>query len=347
MATIKKRVDQDGKTKFQARIRLKGHPTETATFERLTDAKKWIQQTESAIREGRYFKTSESKKRTLGQMIDRYIELFKTEKGRRAQLIWWKERLGNYAIADITPALIAEGRDDLIKGITKKGTIRNPSTVVRYIAALSHVFTVGIKEFGWIETSPVSKITKPREAAGRVRFLSDEERSRLLEACKVSESPILYMVVVLALSTGMRCSELMNLTWSQIDFMRQQIILEKTKNKTCRTIPLANLALELLKQHAQGGGLKTNLLFPGKIPNKPIAIRRPWLAAIKLAGIKNFRFHDLRHSAASYMAMTGSSLVDIGILLGHKRLEVTRRYSHLSQQHMSKVVERMNEEIFG
>jgi integrase len=347
MATINKRVDKDGKVKFQVSIRLKGFPTQTDTFERLTDAKRWVQQTEAAMREGRHFKTAEAKKRTLGEMIDKYIELFKPEKGRNAQLIWWKARLGKYVLADITPAIIALGRDDLLKENTKRGRIRTSSTVVRYIAALSHVFTVGIKEFGWIETSPVSKITKPKEPPGRVRFLSDEERVRLLEACKVSDSPILYLVVVLAISSGMRASELMTLTWSQIDFIRQQIILEKTKNKTHRTIPLTGLALDLLKEHAKEGGLKTNLVFPGKIPNKPIAIRRSWLTALKKAQIKNFRFHDLRHSAASYMAMTGSSLVEIGILLGHKRLEVTKRYSHLSQQHLSKMVERMNEEIFG
>jgi integrase len=218
---------------------------------------------------------------------------------------------------------------------------------VRYIAAISHVFTVGIKEFGWVESSPVAKISKPREPAGRVRFLSDEEREKLLDACKVSESPILYTVVVVAISTGMRCSELMNLIWSQIDFARQQIILEKTKNGTCRTIPLVGLALELLKKHLEERGLKTQLLFPGKVVSKPIAIRRPWLTALKKAGIQDFKFHDLRHCAASYMAMSGSSLVEIGILLGHKRLEVTKRYSHLSQKHISKVVERMNQEVFG
>ncbi len=76
-------------------------------------------------------------------------------------------------------------------------------------------------------------------------------------------------------------------------------------------------------------------------------LRKAWISALKQAGIKDFRFHDLRHSAASYMAMSGSSLVEIGILLGHKHLEVSRRYSHLTQKHISKVVERMNEEIFG
>ena len=347
MATITKRVDQEGEVKYQARVRLKGYPTQTATFKRITDAKKWVQDTESAIREGRHFKISEAKKRTFADMINRYIDLFKPEKGRLAQLVWWRERLGNYVLADITPAMIAQGREDLLNSNTKRGKIRNPATVVRYIAAISHVFTIGIKEFGWVETSPVSKISKPKESAGRVRFLSDEERGALLEVCKKSESPILYPIVVIALSTGMRQSEIMNLKWSQIDFIRQQIILEKTKNKTCRTIPLASLALELLRKRAQEGGLKTNLVFPGKIPSKPMAIRRPWLRAIREARIKDFRFHDLRHSAASYMAMTGSSLVDIGILLGHKRLEVTKRYSHLSQEHLSRVVERMNGEIFG
>ncbi len=347
MATINKRVDQEGKVKYQARVRLKGCPTQTATFTRITDARKWVQQTEAAIREGRHFKTSESKKRTLGAMIDRYIDLFKPEKGRRAQLIWWRDRLGKHALADITPALIASGRDYLLNTLTQKGQPRSPSTVVRYIAAISHVFTIGIKEFGWVESSPVAKISKPREPAGRVRFLSDEEREKLLDACRVSESLILYTVVVVAISTGMRCSELMNLTWSQVDFARQQIILEKTKNGTCRTIPLVGFALELLKKHLEKRGLKTQLLFPGRVASKPIAIRRPWLAALKKAGVQDFKFHDLRHCAASYMAMSGSSLVEIGILLGHKRLEVTKRYSHLSQKHISKVVERMNQEVFG
>jgi integrase len=347
MATINKRVDQDGRMRFQVIVRLKGHPTQTATFSRITDAKKWAQQTEAAIREGRYFKTAEAKKHSLADMIDRYIELFDPPSYKKAQLEWWKQFLGRYLLCDITPAMIASGRDELLKGITKRGRQRSPSTAVRYIAAISHVFTIGIKEFGWLEASPVSKITKPREPAGRVRFLSDEERERLLSACKHSYSPFLYIVVVLALSSGMRLSEIMNLTWQQVDLQRRQIILQKTKNKTHRVIPLANLALELLQQHLQERQLHSNLLFPGKIIGKPIDIRKAWISALKQARIEDFRFHDLRHSAASYMAMSGSSLVDIGILLGHKRLEVTKRYSHLSERHISEVVERMNERIFG
>ena len=347
MATINKRKDQDGKDRFQAIIRLKGTPTQTATFTRLTDAKKWIQRTEAAIREGRHFKIAEAKKHTLGEMLDRYIEQFNPPDYKKAQLIWWKEQLGKHLLCDITPVMIAGKRDELLQATTKRGTQRSPSTVVRYIAALSHVFTIGIKEFGWVEASPISKISKPREPNGRVRFLSDEERERLLNVCKSSDNPFLYIVVVLAISTGMRQSEIMHLTWEQIDLNRKSIILEKTKNKTRRMIPLAGLALGLLQKHLEAKKLHHHLLFPGRISGKPMDLRKAWLSALKQAEIKDFKFHDLRHSAASYLAMSGCSLVEIGILLGHKRLEVTKRYSHLSQQHLSKIVERMNEEIFG
>ncbi len=73
MASIEERRNSEGKVTYRAKIRIKGSPTETATFIRKTDAKKWVQQIEAAIREGRHFKTSESKRRTFGEMIDRYI----------------------------------------------------------------------------------------------------------------------------------------------------------------------------------------------------------------------------------------------------------------------------------
>lgn len=135
----KQEKDQNGKMRFQVIIRLKGTPSQIATFTRLTDAKKWAQHTEAAIREGRHFKTSEAKKHTLENMVDRYIELFNPPDYKKAQLIWWKKRLGSHILCDITPAMIANGRDELLKGISKRGVQRSPSTAVRYIAALSHL----------------------------------------------------------------------------------------------------------------------------------------------------------------------------------------------------------------
>lgn len=122
-------------------------------------------------------------------MIDRYIQLFHPPRPKEAHLVWWKERIGSYFLSDITPALIAEGRDWLPNTPTAKGAKRSPSTVVRYIAFISHVFTIGIKEFGWVETSPITNVSKPRDLNGRVRFLNDEEREHLLTACRQSNSP--------------------------------------------------------------------------------------------------------------------------------------------------------------
>ena len=181
MANIQKRVSKDGKVTYRVQIRLKGYPTQTASFQRKTDASRWAQQVETAIREGRHFKTAESKKRTLSELIDKYIAQVlptkpKSLEKQKAQLTWWKEQLGAYSLADITPAMIAEYRDRLLEEVTRRGTKRSNSTVVRYMAALSHAFTVAVREWGWIEDSPLRKVTKPKEPSGRVRFLDDDER---------------------------------------------------------------------------------------------------------------------------------------------------------------------------
>lgn len=347
MATIKARKDKNGKTRFQVIIRRKGYPTQTATFLRKTDARKWEQDIESAIRDGHHFKTSKAKKHTLNEMIDRYLAQQQISKCTRAQLEWWKKAIGSCLIADVSPSYIAEKRNELLRTQTPRGSLRCPATVCRYLSALSHVFTIGIKEFDWVETNPVRNVTKPKEPPGRVRFLDVQERARLLEACQKISSPYLYCVVILAISTGMRQGEIMNLKWTDLDLFRKQLILEKTKNGTRRTVPIVRLAYDLLKDLYENRNRATDLLLPGKKFNKPIDLRKLWLKALKEAKIENFRFHDLRHTAASYLAMNGASLAEIGTLLSHLHIEVTRRYSHLSNQHISTMVEKMNEAIFG
>lgn len=352
MANIEKRSTKNGKTTFRVKVRLKGFPVQHATFERLTDARRWAQQTEAAIREGRHFKTTEAKRRTLGEMIDRYIKDIlphkpKNKKNRTLHLNWWKNEIGQYALADASPALIAEQRDKLARGTTSRGTSRSPSTVVRYLAALSHVFTLAVKEWGWLDDTPMRKVTKPKEPRGRVRFLSDEERTRLLAACKESESTYLYTIVVLALSTGGRRMEILGLRWKDVDFNRNIITLHETKNGERRVLALTGHALELIKQHSIARHLKSDLVFPGRNLNTPIDIRTPWETALKRAEISDFKFHDLRHSCASYLAMNGASLAEIAEILGHKTLQMVKRYAHLSDTHTSKVVASMNEKIFG
>lgn len=352
MASIKEKKDKDGKIRFYVQIRIKGCKPQYGSFKRKTDAERWIQQIESAIREGRHFKTTEAKKHTLGQLIDRYIADVlptkkKCEQRQGAQLLWWKSQIGCYLLSDLTPSIIAEKRDVLLKGITKQGKQRSPSTVVRYMAALSHALTIAVKEWGWLEDSPISKVTKPKEPRGRVRFLDEEERAKLLTAIKDSTNIYLYTIVVLALSTGMRQGEILNLKWSDVDLEKERVILHETKNGEIRQVAIAGHALDLLKQLDKIRRLDTHLLFPGKSPKKPIDIRSAWESALKKADISNFKFHDLRHTAASYLAMNGASLAEISEVLGHKTLAMVKRYAHLSATHTAGVITRMNEKIFG
>jgi integrase len=352
MASIEKRTTQNNEIAYRVKVRLKGFPIQTATFSRLTDARKWAQHTESAIREGRYFKTSEARKHTLAETIDRYCEQVlptkpKSAKDQTTQLQWWKQAIGCQVLADITPALVAKCRDDLFKGKTTRGEERRPSTVNRYLAALSHVFTVALKEWGWVNDNPVLKISKPKEDRGRSRFLSDNERARLLQACRESSNGWLELIVTLCLSTGARKMEIIGLRWPDVDLDRGVITLHQTKNGERRVLPLVSHAHTMMQAHAKVRHLHCEWVFPSNKADKPIEIRKPWEVAIEKAEIKDFRFHDLRHSAASYLAMNGASLAEIAEILGHKTLQMVKRYAHLSEAHTSKVVERMNQKIFS
>jgi integrase len=361
MASIQKRTSAEGKTTFRVQIRLKGFPSQTATFDRLTDARQWIQQTETAIKEGRYFKKSEARKRTLGEAIDRYFKDVLSHKknpvNQTLYLNWWKDALGDYMLSDITAARIVEKRGELMGSVNQYGRKVGATTANRYTQGLSHLFSVAMKEWEWVDSNPVLNIRKHKESRGRVRFLSDDERAALLAACKDSTNPYLYPVVVLALSTGARKMEILPLQWKDIDLERRSIVLHETKNGERRVLPLQGHAYQLIQSlHAQRQ-LNCAFVFPsdkvtrddktGAYSYQPIDIRRAWEYAIKGAGIEDFRFHDLRHSAASYLAMNGASLAEIAEVLGHKTLQMVKRYAHLSEAHTSSVVASMNERIFG
>src|SRR5262249_6726480 len=173
------------------------------------------------------------------------------------------------------------------------------STVRGYLAALSHAFTTAVREWGWLDDSPMRKVSKPKQPRGRVCFLSDEERTRLLAACQASRNPHLYLVVVLALSCGARKGELVSLRWPDVDLKRATLTFQHTKNGERRTVPLTGQALTLMQQHAKVRRLATLLVFPNPTGTRPANIRAAWQGAVRRAGIENFRFHDLRHSAAS------------------------------------------------
>ena len=129
MANIEKRKSKNGTISYRAKVRIKGFPSQSATFDRKSDAKEWSQSIEASMREGRYFKNRESKKHTLSEIIDRYIEEImplkpKSMVSQTIQLLWWKKTIGGYLICDITPSLISKTRDDLYKEKTTRESRR-------------------------------------------------------------------------------------------------------------------------------------------------------------------------------------------------------------------------------
>lgn len=356
MASIEERLSQNGEKTYRVKVRLKGKPAETATFKRLTDAKKWAASIESAIREGRHFKSSEAKKNSFGDMIDRYIKSILPQKPKslakqKMQLEWWKSQLGAYTLADITPSNISSCKDKLLNEYIDKDKSRkrSPATVVRYLAALSHCYSIAVNEWGLVQDSPMKKVKKPKEPRGRVRFLDDKERERLLEECKKSKSKFLYPIVITAISTGMRYSEILNLTWDKVDLKRGIATIEETKNGERRAVPITGLCKEVLQGLFTQRRIDTNLLFPesGKQNPRPVVIRDSWESALEAAKISDFRFHDLRHCTASYLAMNGATLSEVAEVLGHKTLAMVKRYSHMTEAHTSAIVEKMNKKLFG
>lgn len=327
--------------------------TRTASFQRKTDAKSWAANIESELRRGKYVADAEALRRTVGDLVDRYIRELphkarnKSSAKTKQQLEWWKAELGRVAIADCTPAVVIEARDRLAQGTASNGRPRGRSTVNRYLAALSHAFSTAVREWQWTDTNPVASVSKLAEPRGRTRFLSDDERARLLEACRASRNPDLYSVVVLALSTGARRGEILGLRWGDVDLPRGVIVLRDTKNTDTRAAPLVSHAHELLKARKKVRRVDTDMVFPGRKKHRPQDIKKSWHAALAAAGIEDFRFHDLRHSAASYLAMSGATLAEIAEVLGHRTLQMVKRYAHLTEAHTSRVVARMNAGIFG
>uniref|UniRef100_UPI0005B3BB95 tyrosine-type recombinase/integrase n=1 Tax=Anaplasma marginale TaxID=770 RepID=UPI0005B3BB95 len=226
-----------------------------------------------------------------------------------------------------------------------KGVIRSRSTCNRYLATLSHLMSVCTKQWEWTNENPVKKISREREPRERTRFLSPQERTQLLEACRQSDNPYLFLFTVLLLSTGCRYNEIRCLRWTDIDLTHGKILITKSKNTDMRSIPIRGLALTLLRKHASQS-LSLGYVFPSKTKNKPLELRRAYRTAIKRAGLQNFRGHDTRHSYATEMLALGLSLGEIGHLLGHRSVSQTRRYSHLVESRSIDAVEKMSEHIF-
>lgn len=355
MATIIERKNTKGEKYYQAKIRMKGYPHESACFESKTKAVKWAKQIETAMEEGRYFKTAEAKKHTLAELIDRYIDFELPQRKSdhdkfKMQLLWWKDKIGAYLLSDITPALLSKCKENLGTEPSPKPkngrTTRSNATINRYMACLSIVLSKAVKEWQWMEENPMFKVEKKKEPRGRIRFLSDDERKNLLNACKKS-SKELYLLTLIAISVGARYGEITGLKWQDVDFENKMFHFMDTKNGDDRGVPIPTMVLEELKEFSKVRNIKSDYIFIRTDGKKIIYFKEKFTDAVEKAKIKDFHFHDLRHTAASYLAMNGASLLDIAEILGHKTLAMVKRYSHLTKKHTAEILERMNEKQFA
>ena len=348
MGSIEKRTRADGSASYRVRVKYCGRVLRS-THRDHAKAKRWAAEKGAEIRDDAHFAGEANRNRRMAELLDRYDNTVVSKKrdarNQRRQVLWWKARIGHLSVGNVSRSLIAQCRDELEVLPVGAGRRRAPATVVRYLAVLSHVYTVACTDWEWAETNPVKGLRKPKEPRGRDRYLSGVERDRLLSACKQSASPNLYAFVLTALCTGMRRGEIATLEWADIDFQSAQINIRNSKNGMRRGVPLCSPALEVLQTRAAVRDHDSPLVFPGADPNRPADLKTPWETAVRRAALKDFRFHDLRHSAASHLAMSGASLLDIAAILGHKTLQMTQRYSHLSVDHLRAAMSRANEGV--
>lgn len=359
MAVIEERKQEDGKTSYRARVRLKGYPPKSATFDRKTDATRWAQRVEADMRSGRYFPDTHAKKHTVTDLIEIYLDDLEGRNPKRYRdvkrlLQWWKDEIGYLMLSDFNSEHALKGQQKLCKqerkrkGRNGEPVLLSPAYVNRHTVALHTAIDFGVKKLKWISHNPVSDIDKMKEPKGRTRFLSEDEIDRLVEACKSSENPFLLTIVLLGISTGARRGEIEEMKWVDVDKNVTQIILPDTKNGEIRTVPLAGVVQALIIKLKDKKVENDVFLFPSpNNPKKSIDFRHAWEFALAKAGIENFRFHDLRHSCASYLAMNGANAIEMADTLGHKTLSMVRRYAHLSPNHVSSVVEKMTKKVLG
>lgn len=354
MATTQKLERKDG-ARYRVLIRRAGYKVVTKVFDKKRDAEAWARSLEGNIDRVDDLPSVDARRHTLADALDEFAKAYDGKDGMvMSRLAWWRLEFGDMPLSRFTQAQVREGLARLARQPAKSsagkartrslGRAKSKATINRYLGALSTALNWTAEELKWISRNPAKGITRGKEPRGRVRYLSDEERKALLAACDGSQWAQLGLLVRLALSTGARLSELLTLTWSQIDLDRGVATVTETKNGESRTLILVGVIRNVLSQVPKTH--RTGLLFPSaRDPSKPRAFRHDWNAAIQQAMLEDFRFHDLRHSCASYLAMSGASALEIADVLGHKTLAMVKRYSHLNAAHKASLLERVTSRI--
>lgn len=353
MASIYKRKKKNGAPSWRAVIRITGHPAVCNHFDMKQDADDWVADVERQIKLGQFKLERHKAKATFSDLLNHYYSSGILGHRKAAvdtvrHLNYWKERFKSYSLAYITTELIAKERQLLANKPTQKGTPRSSATTNRYVAALSSLLSYCCRTLGWISENPCSNVTMLKEPPGRDRILSDAELRRLLKACRESKNEYLYCIVLIALTTGARKSEILGLTWEQgIDFESRLAHLRITKNGKPRSLPLVpEVVTELQKLYERRNPAK-KLVFASKTTSGRIDFRKPWVQALRLAQIDDFVFHSLRHQFATLASRQGASILELQLATGHLSVESLQVYTHMQGQMVRKFSDNIAKRILG
>jgi integrase len=271
----------------------------------------------------------------FGQLLDdalayskRNKRSYKTDVPRIASL---KEWFGSRPAEELTPREI---ESDLARA-AEKGKWA-PSTFNHYRSLMSLSYRLGILNRK-VTSNPARSVTHRREDNNRIRFLTEEEEKKLRKVIE-SKWPLHVAELDLAINTGLRKGSMYGLTWEMVDWSGRMLDIPRTKNEEPIHVPLNDAAIAALRVvHARADG--KSRVFQSAKTGEPLENGRHWFDdAVVEAKIKNFRWHDLRHTFASRLRMKGAPLEDIADLLGHKSLTMTRRYAHLGPNKLHAVV---------
>lgn len=293
----------------------------------------------------------------MKDVIDLYMAHYTGRDSTRIQrLSWWVARVGTLTLQDLADDHVHAALEELagqhsryyagsdadgrpIYKARKKPIA--PATINRYAASLAAVITWTIKRRiapkGHVH--PCRSIERRAEHNEKTRFLSDDERERLMLACKASSWPRLYALVLMALTTGARKGELLGLRWCDLDLERGEASVGVTKNGDPRVLPLVPAVVAEMRKFK--GGASVLVFASSRDSARAFAFEPRFREALAHARIRAFTFHSLRHSCASILAKNGATLLEIADLLGHRQLQMTKRYSHLATGHKAALVNRV------
>jgi integrase len=279
------------------------------------------------IAEGKWFEKLPGEDRTFREMMEKYMvehsarnkapKSHRRDKSLRDHLVG---HFGDLTLAEITPSQVSEYKTK------RRGEGASPRTLNYELALMSHAFNLAIKEWEWVKENPVAKVSKEKVNNLIERWLTLEEQKNLL----ASSPKWLQEIILLAVNTGLRQSEILDLKWPLVDLSRKTITILEQKNQGKDTLPLNEGALEVLRKRLQVRRGETEYVFHTRNATRitPKNLQQAFHTARKKAGIEKLRFHDLRHTFATRLVQAGVDLYTVQKLGRWKNISMIMRYAH-------------------